>query len=197
MAFDSFNLPGRFGFGRTSALPRRRCAPQVSICQADLGLAELVFGRDRGDIARWFQSARQIWVWPNLNLRRLSQVRHNVSICQADLGLAELLPFSLRMHTPIRFNLPGRFGFGRTGAFSTNEALVTCFNLPGRFGFGRTRTTRLAGQIRGGFNLPGRFGFGRTIGLGSALLAPKVFQSARQIWVWPNSRRSITRAPPG
>ena len=39
----SFNLPGRFGFGRTQLVIKRIIGRQrVSICQADLGLAELV-----------------------------------------------------------------------------------------------------------------------------------------------------------
>ena len=37
-----FNLPGRFGFGRTAPIKTCFCADcGVSICQADLGLAEL------------------------------------------------------------------------------------------------------------------------------------------------------------
>ena len=112
----SFNLPGRFGFGRTWAIRQRYISDRrVSICQADLGLAELTramrldsplpgfnlpgrfgFGRTAHEILEapppdsLFQSARQIWVWPNLEdeIERRGFVE-KVSICQADLGLAE------------------------------------------------------------------------------------------------------------
>ena len=64
--FGSFNLPGRFGFGRTGI-------------------------RQYWGIANdMFQSARQIWVWPNLGVALAVHQRLQVSICQADLGLAEL-----------------------------------------------------------------------------------------------------------
>ncbi len=86
-----------------------------------------------------------------------------VSICQADLGLAELhlvifLIFSLQ-----------------------------CFNLPGRFGFGRTAMSSVIRQYCQSFNLPGRFGFGRTFPFFSPYASSIMFQSARQIWVWPNA----------
>ena len=111
----SFNLPGRFGFGRTGAVgrdelrramfqsarqiwvwPNRARAPgragdvAVSICQADLGLAELYLARNRSDAIEMFQSARQIWVWPNGGAGAGVLEHEQVSICQADLGLAEL-----------------------------------------------------------------------------------------------------------
>ena len=60
-----FNLPGRFGFGRTEETYQRVREVIVSICQADLGLAE-----------------------PNVAFRTCCAERA-VSICQADLGLAE------------------------------------------------------------------------------------------------------------
>ena len=86
-----FNLPGRFGFGRTfmrgflqegdiavsicqadlglaelDVQLAGHAKQQVSICQADLGLAELRSITARLFPALSFQSARQIWVWPNL-----------------------------------------------------------------------------------------------------------------------------------
>ena len=137
----SFNLPGRFGFGRTAAYcmyAARRV--KVSICQADLGLAELwiistrsVLVSRRFNLPGRFGFGRT-WHWIGYKCRK-----YIVSICQADLGLAEL---------PVRYN-------------SAIESLS-------------------------GFNLPGRFGFGRTfLSAQSTTHSPK-FQSARQIWVWPN-----------
>ncbi len=90
---------------------------RVSICQADLGLAEPYVSAPEFIEFLKFQSARQIWVWPNILLTEVGVERLGVSICQADLGLAELgskTGSSRRTHP--RFNLPGRFGFGRTSS---------------------------------------------------------------------------------
>ncbi len=84
----------------------------VSICQADLGLAELEHHCGRVRRLLLFQSARQIWVWLNLEHEEAMRLVQIVSICQADLGLAEPLAqrrFPANAHS---FNLPGRFGFG-------------------------------------------------------------------------------------
>ena len=94
---------------------REAFSNHVSICQADLGLAELVMHATAGRQA-------------------------SVSICQADLGLAEPAKTYLNIVNSIGFNLPGRFGFGRT-----------CLQF-----------------VNSGRNW-------------------QMFQSARQIWVWPNS----------
>ena len=84
-----FNLPGRFGFGRTlRGILRWRCPIRVSICQADLGLAEHQSLLDSGNDVKLFQSARQIWVWLNLD------------------------EFGMKPMPQESFNLPGRFGFG-------------------------------------------------------------------------------------
>ena len=134
-----FNLPGRFGFGRT---------PDAS-----------VGARKR----RRFQSARQIWVWPNAAQSPCHLPDARVSICQADLGLAEPCPRNSSCRSGNRFNLPGRFGFGRTPVQLLNTKVdVPSFNLPGRFGFGRTSRSWRCWARRTSFNLPGRFGFGRT-----------------------------------
>ncbi len=87
-----FNLPGRFGFGRTPRLKHPHFVKEaVSICQADLGLAEHLGSTQCKGIADEFQSARQIWVWPNdLAGGANAFASVAVSICQADLGLAEL-----------------------------------------------------------------------------------------------------------
>ena len=62
---------------------------RVSICQADLGLAEPYVSAPEFIEFLKFQSARQIWVWPNILLTEVGVERLGVSICQADLGLAE------------------------------------------------------------------------------------------------------------
>ena len=210
-----FNLPGRFGFGRTAV----RCAikrqkKNVSICQADLGLAELLvstsssrriskcfnlpgrfgFGRTRSlrSGGRWaakFQSARQIWVWPNTALPK-STKRHSSTFQSARQIWVWPNPDHVRVAAWIAagFNLPGRFGFGRTLSlpfFALKRAWVSIcqadlglaepntwtsfsmavqagFNLPGRFGFGRTEIFPCSRCGNDSFNLPGRFGFGRT-----------------------------------
>ena len=111
---NSFNLPGRFGFGRTSAISSSVYLTSVSICQADLGLAEPPATSGMSAALTGFQSARQIWVWPN-RIRSSPAPSNTVSICQADLGLAEPPPLiRITLPSALCFNLPGRFGFGRT-----------------------------------------------------------------------------------
>ena len=103
------------GLAERRLAARRGCAGcAVSICQADLGLAE-PSRADAAAITEVFQSARQIWVWPNNHTLQTTlftsmfqsarqiwvwpnQARSlpaaaivEVSICQADLGLAELV----------------------------------------------------------------------------------------------------------
>ena len=65
----------------------RVCLRLVSICQADLGLAELT----------------DVWDFETVQ---------GVSICQADLGLAEREREDDQGVRRVCFNLPGRFGFG-------------------------------------------------------------------------------------
>ena len=118
----------------------------VSICQADLGLAELNDTSRNASWFIWFQSARQIWVWPNPNTCNGSSASRlecfnlpgrfgfgrthrpsvldietaPVSICQADLGLAEHCGPFVKRKKRRSFNLPGRFGFGRTQILFVN-----------------------------------------------------------------------------
>ena len=291
MVEGCFNLPGRFGFGRTeSMLLRRQVVYQfqsarqiwvwpnfvkalitssvddgVSICQADLGLAERdVFFLSNG----FFFNVSICQADLGLAEQQLNYVKDKaqwVSICQADLGLAEHVFFSSEGNQlGSSFNLPGRFGFGRTCHRHVRGSSDTSFNLPGRFGFGRTivlnrlwvdhpvsicqadlglaeqrpglrfhrhpRRFNLPGRFGFGrtpgvrtfalgahrFNLPGRFGFGRTcaacqqpagklrvsicqadLGLAERYrqICPyqesATFQSARQIWVWPNGMSRV------
>ncbi len=70
---------------------RRQRHQRVSICQADLGLAERGVVSGWSDAGSMFQSARQIWVWLNPSATRNAVRTVFVSICQADLGLAELV----------------------------------------------------------------------------------------------------------
>ncbi len=207
----SFNLPGRFGFGRTplERAPERKI--QVSICQADLGLAERYFVARSARNRRCFNlPGRFGFGRTRVHLARMKRLLH-VSICQADLGLAERRRWCFLLQHPFRFNLPGRFGFGRTanalffifcspsfnlpGRFgfgrttlelASHAARSPGFNLPGRFGFGRTEPVE-AGAVEESFNLPGRFGFGRTKLHYPLHFDKALFQSARQIWVWPNT----------
>ena len=65
-------------------------------------------------VLKTFQSARQIWVWPNDVVAFDAVVITSVSICQADLGLAEHNVIAHPRIVNCGFNLPGRFGFGRT-----------------------------------------------------------------------------------
>ena len=170
-----FNLPGRFGFGRTGQ--------RNASCALD----------------KMFQSARQIWVWPNAGQIAKAETRiARVSICQADLGLAERNPTAPRRSVPTGFNLPGRFGFGRTRHRGNALHRACGFNLPGRFGFGRTSILVLSSPRARRFNLPGRFGFGRTRAVFARTAAVCAFQSARQIWVWPNEHADhmLTRVIP-
>ena len=85
-----------------------------------------------------FQSARQIWVWPN----------DDVLLDLEEKGIG--------------FNLPGRFGFGRTDRFeeATKRLLVSICQAD----LGLAELPGVKGRSGGArsFNLPGRFGFGRT-----------------------------------
>ncbi len=144
----SFNLPGRFGFGRTitgnspwHGLPLR------------------------------FQSARQIWVWPNQRGARRPRLQdRDVSICQADLGLAELFKHFLMVGLYSLFQSARQIWVWPNELENLNNSIDPYrFNLPGRFGFGRT--------------------FRRLNGINFCTL----FQSARQIWVWPNGCSDLTK----
>ena len=142
-----------------------------------------------------FQSARQIWVWPN-----------------------NTIPSIVRCNREC-FNLPGRFGFGRTAdpvavdptarSFQSARQIWVWPNLGTvLLSIGQVIVFQSARQIwvwpnsargrsekgwqRGCFNLPGRFGFGRTVATPARSVLSQRFQSARQIWVWPN-RDSIQR----
>ena len=136
----------------------------VSICQADLGLAELNAALTVIEYISAFQSARQIWVWPNINVLGAGAAAQAVSICQADLGLAEPSLYKL-------LNEPGKL-------FQSARQIWVWPNMAGRVDTLRNRLFQSARQIWvwpnhwllpqtkswpwSSFNLPGRFGFGRT-----------------------------------
>ena len=168
----------------------------VSICQADLGLAERRIVAQKSELVQLFQSARQIWVWPN-NIWELSTnvggplfqsarqiwvwpnygpfksifAMVSVSICQADLGLAERVELAVYLVLNIRVSIcQADLGLAELFVMYNKLFFFSSFNLPGRFGFGRTR---------------------------SAIVVPyfgPTFQSARQIWVWPNANKRAERA---
>ncbi len=95
----------------------------VSICQADLGLAELHWqrsllsvvgkgGKRRAIPLNRFQSARQIWVWLNMEIttegptaRKFQSARQIWVWLNGCRWMPALFFFFC-------FNLPGRFGFG-------------------------------------------------------------------------------------
>ena len=136
---------------------------QVSICQADLGLAERRLTPPSRAMPHAFQSARQIWVWPNSWWHFVGVAGRVVSICQADLGLAELR---------------------KTAMCGT---LTASFNLPGRFGFGRTWVMRLTGKTFAMVSIcQADLGLAERPTIISNIASIGLFQSARQIWVWPN-----------
>ena len=84
----------------------------VSICQADLGLAELRHVRCNGCIVDSFQSARQIWVWLNVIEQRIELLaRWFQSARQIWVWLNRARCLAMAS-TSGGFNLPGRFGFG-------------------------------------------------------------------------------------
>ena len=112
-----------------------------------------------------FQSARQIWVWPNIRGAPGLRACFVVSICQADLGLAEHRRCALGYGHLFRFNLPGRFGFGRTG--SSHHILAFCGN----------EVSICQADL----------GLAEPHESPACALECAMFQSARQIWVWPNS----------
>ena len=140
----------------------------VSICQADLGLAEPPPPSETSLPSIQFQSARQIWVWPNMRRTWHAASSILVSICQADLGLAEL---------------------------DTLRALTTqaqCFNLPGRFGFGRTKHYIMEGVASDQFQSARQIWVWPNTNVAHAFDVEVGFQSARQIWVWPNLKAGGT-----
>mgnify|MGYP007070993344 CR=1 FL=1 len=169
----SFNLPGRFGFGRTpcvgdSPAPDRA----VSICQADLGLAELLPQAATLMGHYMFQSARQIWVWPNSSLS----------------GLAG--------SSTVRFQSARQIWVWPNNDTSRNASWFIWFQSARQIWVWPNPASRLRMVRSESFNLPGRFGFGRTrTPKEIATELGKTFQSARQIWVWPNGADWARAAP--
>ena len=162
--------------------------PHVSICQADLGLAEPRLCEKCDSVSRLVSICQaDLGLAELLGQDAIAVVINFVSICQADLGLAEPCRRARRLHCIASFNLPGRFGFGRT-AIRIIPAPYSIYVSICQADLGLAEHSRRAGPSRmfRSFNLPGRFGFGRTPSMCSGLWAPISFQSARQIWVWPN-----------
>ena len=183
-----FNLPGRFGFGRTLCLEAPVWGSWLFQSARQIWVWPNAWRIKPGECATGFQSARQIWVWPNTSSCSACTFARSVSICQADLGLAELHVQHRARSAYGSFNLPGRFGFGRTSSSSARSAAIVTFQSARQIWV--WPNSIMPAAICDGtacFNLPGRFGFGRTGPRYVPELQVPLFQSARQIWVWPNA----------
>ena len=109
-----------------------------------------------------FQSARQIWVWPNSSAPIALPCPRRVSICQADLGLAELSSSVAHLATFTVSICQADLGLAERVA--AGAAIV----------YGKYVSICQAdlGLAELSHIWPAKLNDG--------------FQSARQIWVWPN-----------
>ena len=183
---ESFNLPGRFGFGRTLALPIAARHGLGFNLPGRFGFGRTLCTAILKKVPKGFNLPGRFGFGRTLALPIAA--RHGLGFnLPGRFGFGRTLCTAILKKVPKGFNLPGRFGFGRTPSpWFARRQLKSCFNLPGRFGFGRTAKRSTVRASRKCFNLPGRFGFGRTNAIHQATVDLGWFQSARQIWVWPN-----------
>ena len=130
-----------------------------------MGLAELRPLDDRGYGPHIkFQSARQIWVWPNSIGASIGLRVSLVSICQADLGLAE--PVSVVF---------------------IHSSLCSVSICQADLGLAEQRIAHtVLFEVAKVSICQADLGLAERFSQQSIDLEPLQFQSARQIWVWPN-----------
>ena len=169
---------------------------KVSICQADLGLAELCSSPPSSWLTK-FQSARQIWVWPNQVRKEANLAELRVSICQADLGLAELSASLAAVSSSIAFQSARQIWVWPNLSQAELQWIEAKFQSARQIWVWPNNTIpSIVRCNRECFNLPGRFGFGRTADPVAVDPTARSFQSARQIWVWPNISGAPTKHIP-